>query len=153
MGRPMMPSPTKPMRSIARSLPSHARARLSSPARRSRMPVGPTMAARPRRGKRPARPMTSHDEERRPMPTLHANGIDLYYESQGAGPAVVLVHGFGDSAELWRAQVEAFRDRYQVVTLDMRGHARSAAPADLGLYTQDGVVEDVRAVMDAAGVG
>ena len=86
------------------------------------------------------------------MPILHANGIDLYYESHGAGPAVVLVHGFGDSGALWDAQVAAFRDRYQVVTLDMRGHARSEAPADLGLYTQDGVVEDVRAVMDAAGV-
>ena len=86
------------------------------------------------------------------MPILHANGIDLYYESHGAGPAVVLLHGFGDSGTLWDAQVAAFRDRYQVITLDMRGHARSDAPADLGIYTQDGVVEDVRAVMDAVGV-
>ena len=86
------------------------------------------------------------------MPILHANGIDLYYESHGAGPAVVLLHGFGDSGTLWDAQVAAFRDRYQVITLDMRGHARSDAPADLGLYTQDQVVEDVRAVMDAVGV-
>ena len=86
------------------------------------------------------------------MPTLQANGIDLYYESHGAGPAIVLTHGFSDSAALWHAQVAAFQDCYQVVTMDMRGHARSAAPADLGLYTQDQVVEDLRAVMDAAGV-
>ena len=86
------------------------------------------------------------------MPSLHANGIDLYYESQGTGPAVVLTHGFADSGALWHAQVEALRDRYQVVTMDMRGHARSQAPADLGLYTQDQVVEDLRAVMDDAGV-
>ena len=86
------------------------------------------------------------------MPTLHANGTDLYYESQGRGPAIVLVHGFADSAALWQAQVDAFADRYQVVTVDMRGHGRSEAPEDLGLYTQDQVVEDVRAVMDAVGV-
>lgn len=86
------------------------------------------------------------------MPTLHANGIDLYYESHGQGPAMVLVHGFGDSGALWQAQVDAFADRYQVVTMDMRGHGRSESPVDPGLYTQDQVVEDLRAVMDAAGV-
>ena len=86
------------------------------------------------------------------MPTLHANGIDLYYESHGSGPAIVLTHGFSDSGALWHAQVEAFQDRYQVVTMDMRGHARSESPSDPGLYTQDQVVEDLRAVMDAAGV-
>ena len=86
------------------------------------------------------------------MPILHANGIDLYYESQGSGPAIVLVHGFADSAALWQAQVDAFQDRHQVVTVDMRGHARSESPQDPGLYTQDQVVEDLRAVMDATEV-
>lgn len=86
------------------------------------------------------------------MPTLHANGIDLYYESHGSGPAIVLTHGFSDSGALWHAQVEAFQDRFQVVTMDMRGHARSESPTDPGVYTQDQVVEDLRAVMDAAGV-
>ena len=86
------------------------------------------------------------------MPILYVNGIDLYYQSSGSGPAIVLTHGFSDSGALWHAQVEAFKDRYQVVTMDMRGHARSESPVDPGLYTQDQVVEDLRAVMDAAGV-
>jgi pimeloyl-ACP methyl ester carboxylesterase len=85
------------------------------------------------------------------MTTLHANGIDLYYEVRGRGPTIVLLHGFADSGALWQAQVDALRDRYQIITMDMRGHARSESPADLGLYTQDQVVEDVRAIMDAAG--
>ena len=86
------------------------------------------------------------------MPTVDANGITLYYETHGTGPEVVLIHGFGDSAALWQAQVDGLQDRYRLTTLDMRGHARSGAPSDVGLYTQDQIVEDVRAVMDAAGV-
>lgn len=83
------------------------------------------------------------------MPTLETNAVRLHYDEAGSGPAIVLIHGFGDSGLLWQAQVDHFKDRYRVVTMDMRGHGRSEAPEDLGLYTQDQVVEDVRAIMDA----
>jgi 3-oxoadipate enol-lactonase len=86
------------------------------------------------------------------MPFLNVFGTKLYYEdtptTAGEQGVIVLVHGFGDSAMLWTEQVRHFRDRYRVVTVDMRGHARSDAPEELGLYTQDQVVEDLRAVMD-----
>ena len=86
------------------------------------------------------------------MPFLDAFGTTLYYRDTEASAAqqgtLVLVHGFGDSAMLWTEQVQHFSDRYRVVTVDMRGHARSGSPEDLGLYTQDQVVEDLRAVMD-----
>jgi len=35
------------------------------------------------------------------------NGIRLYYESQGDGRPVVLVHGLGSSSDMWRYQVPA----------------------------------------------
>jgi pimeloyl-ACP methyl ester carboxylesterase len=89
------------------------------------------------------------------MPRLDVFCTHLYYEDTGQvsrpEDTLVLVHGFGDSGLLWKAQVEHFKDRYRVVTMDMRGHARSGAPEELGLYTQDQVVEDVRAIMDHVG--
>lgn len=86
------------------------------------------------------------------MPTVRAHGTTLYYDSAGDGPAIVLTHGFGDSGLLWQPQVDHFRDRYQVVTHDIRGHARSGSPRQLGQYTQDQVVEDVRLIMDRLGI-
>jgi len=46
------------------------------------------------------------------------NGIRLYYESQGDGPPVVLVHGLGLSGDMWRYQAPALAQRYRVITLD-----------------------------------
>ena len=86
------------------------------------------------------------------MPELRAHGTTLHYESAGSGPALLLTHGFGDSGLLWLAQVEALAPRFQVITHDLRGHARSGSPLELGTYTQDQVVEDVRAILDHLGV-
>jgi len=90
-----------------------------------------------------------HSAEGTAISELAANGTTLFYEEAGSGPAIVLTHGFGDSGLLWQPQVDAFQDRFRLVTHDIRGHARSGAPEDPGTYTQDQVVEDVRAIMDA----
>ena len=86
------------------------------------------------------------------MPTLSIHATTLHYDASGAGPAILLTHGFGDSGLLWKAQVDRFASRYRVITHDMRGHGRSGSPTQLGQYTQDQVVEDVRAILDHAGV-
>jgi pimeloyl-ACP methyl ester carboxylesterase len=65
---------------------------------------------------------------------------------------VVLTHGLGDCAELWSSLAEALADSYRVVAWDMRGHYRSEAPEDLSQYTQDLVVEDLRALCDHLGI-
>lgn len=86
------------------------------------------------------------------MPTARLNGIEIYYQEQGAGFPVVMTHGLGDCAELWAPLGEALADRYRLVSWDMRGHYRSEAPADLSQYTQDIVVEDLRALCDHLGI-
>ena len=56
--------------------------------------------------------------------------IDLYYEDHGAGPAVVLVHGFLSSSRSWEKQVVAlYRAGFRVVAYDRRGFGRSSMPA------------------------
>jgi len=86
------------------------------------------------------------------MPTARLNGIEIYYQEQGDGFPVVLTHGLGDCAELWSPLAGALADRYRVVSWDMRGHYRSEAPEDLSQYTQDIVVEDLRALCDHLGI-
>jgi pimeloyl-ACP methyl ester carboxylesterase len=86
------------------------------------------------------------------MPTAKLNGIEIYYEDAGSGFPVVMTHGLGDCAELWAGLAQALSDRYRVVSWDMRGHFRTEAPDDLALYTQDIVVEDLRALCDHLGI-
>lgn len=86
------------------------------------------------------------------MPTVALNGIDIYYQEQGSGYPLVMTHGLGDIAELWSPLAEALADSYRTVSWDMRGHNRSGSPEELSAYTQDIVVEDLRALCDHLGI-
>ncbi len=66
------------------------------------------------------------------MPIAQLNGIDLYYESHGEGPAVVFLHGAAGNHLSWWQQVPAFRDRYRCVTIDHRGFGSSTDPEQKG---------------------
>ncbi len=55
------------------------------------------------------------------MPFAPVNGIDLFYESHGTGPAIVFLHGRGGNHLAWWQQVPHFANRFRVVTLDQRG--------------------------------
>ena len=64
---------------------------------------------------------------------IQANGISLYVEDHGAGVPVLLLHGWPDSARLWRHQVPVLAaSGYRVITPDMRGFGRSELPAGTG---------------------
>jgi 3-oxoadipate enol-lactonase len=62
------------------------------------------------------------------MPRLHLRDVELCYEVEGHGPPLVLIHGLGSSGRDWELQVPAFREQYQVLTFDLRGHGRSDKP-------------------------
>ncbi len=64
------------------------------------------------------------------MPTLHANGVELYYERHGAGEPVLLIHGLGSSTRDWDSQVPELSRQFQVITFDVRGHGRSGKPKE-----------------------
>lgn len=86
-----------------------------------------------------------------------SDGIRLAFERLGAGKPIMLVHGFGSSrGQNWKSTgwygtlTDAGR---QIVAMDCRGHGESDKPHDEALYGHDRMAEDVRTVMDAAGVG
>jgi pimeloyl-ACP methyl ester carboxylesterase len=87
------------------------------------------------------------------MSYLDRDGVCIYYEQRGAGPAVLLSHGYSASARMWQGQMEALSDSYHMIGWDMRGHDRSDSPDDPSLYSHVASIADMAAVLDACGVG
>jgi 3-oxoadipate enol-lactonase len=54
------------------------------------------------------------------MPFASVNGIDLFHESDGTGPAIVFLHGRGGNHLSWWQQVPHFAKRFRCITLDQR---------------------------------
>jgi pimeloyl-ACP methyl ester carboxylesterase len=72
---------------------------------------------------------------------------------QGEGPAVLFCHGFPDTAETWRSQMQAVAEAgYRAVALDMRGYGRSFAPEAPDLYTALHITGDLIGVLDALSI-
>jgi 3-oxoadipate enol-lactonase len=69
------------------------------------------------------------------MPRVNVNGINLYYEVSGSGPSLVLCHGYTGSHQDWMFQVPVLAQKYQVVTIDHRGHGTSDAPSSADAYS------------------
>jgi len=75
------------------------------------------------------------------------DGLRLYYETHGAGPPVVFVHGLTGTHDLWKYQVPAVANRYQAITLDLRGHGQTDKPP--GPYSVPMFAEDLLALLDS----
>ena len=86
------------------------------------------------------------------MPSLDCDGVKLHYEDDGAGPAVLLTHGFGASTGMWQGQVTVFANRYRLIRWDMRGHGGSGCPDDAALYSQPRTVDDIAAILNHLGI-
>src|SRR5581483_10526690 len=82
------------------------------------------------------------------MPRINADGVELYYESLGEGPPLIL-QAHDHRAWLF-FQAPYFAQHYTVYTFDRRGTGRSAAPP--GPWTMADFARDVRAFMDALGI-
>ena len=76
-------------------------------------------------------------------------GGRLYYEVEGSGDAIVLIHGnFGDRRH-WDQQVDAFTRDYRVVRYDVRGYGKSSLPVEGDPYASS---EDLAALLDQLGI-
>lgn len=73
--------------------------------------------------------------------------VELYYEVQGTGKPVVLIHGWPLSGRAWEAQLPALVEAgYQVITYDRRGFGQSSKPWNG--YDYDTLAQDLKALMD-----
>jgi pimeloyl-ACP methyl ester carboxylesterase len=80
------------------------------------------------------------------------DGTKLYYEEQGTGAPVVLLHGLSvdisgnwKTPGIWSALVDA---GHRVIGFDARGHGRSEKPHQPSAYDDDAMVRDVGALLD-----
>ncbi len=78
--------------------------------------------------------------------TFTHDGVKLYYEVYGSGEPLLLVHGNGGSIADWKAQIDYFRTRYQVIAMDSREHGRSADSP--GRITYEKMADDLAALLD-----
>jgi len=82
---------------------------------------------------------------------LRANGLVFPASAYGSGPLVLCMHGFPDTPQSFRHQIEPLVDAgYRVVTPYMRGYAPSAIP-DNGIYQGAALGQDVIALIDSLG--
>ncbi len=87
------------------------------------------------------------------MSDIVSDGLRIHYEVDGAGPWLVLQHGFAMSARRWReaGYVEGLSDHYTCILIDARGHGESDKPHDPALYTPELMARDIIAVLDTLG--
>ncbi|WP_283805487.1 alpha/beta fold hydrolase [Bradyrhizobium tropiciagri] len=53
--------------------------------------------------------------------TCRANGIRQFYLEAGAGPSIVLLHGFPETSFAWRFQIPVLASNCRVIAPDLRG--------------------------------
>jgi 3-oxoadipate enol-lactonase len=84
------------------------------------------------------------------MTSIRINDINLAYTDVGAGPPIVLIHGYPFNRSLWNEQTEALNSKYRVVAPDLRGFGESDSSE--GTATMARMAEDVAALMDALAI-
>ncbi|HZE73512.1 MAG TPA: alpha/beta fold hydrolase [Pyrinomonadaceae bacterium] len=72
------------------------------------------------------------------MTKVHIRGIDIAYDDEGTGAAIILLHGYPFNRSMWREQVSALRPSHRIITPDLRGHGETdAVPATIPEMARD----------------
>lgn len=74
------------------------------------------------------------------------DAVNLYFESDGDGDPVLLVHGVGSGRHDWAAAGRVLSDRFRVIRCDLRGHGQSPAPD--GDWRIDDFSNDIARLLD-----
>src|ERR1700747_3866939 len=78
---------------------------------------------------------------------IAVDGAKIHVRVGGSGPAVVLLHGFGDTGDMWAPAAAVLVKDHTVIVPDLRGMGLSDHP-DTG-YTKRNQAVDIAGVMDA----
>lgn len=89
----------------------------------------------------------------KPQIATSPDGTKIAYEVTGSGPALLLVHGGGQTRRSWNqiGYVDRLAKQFTVITMDLRGTGDSDKPVVQEAYALDRLIEDFVAVADAAG--
>jgi pimeloyl-ACP methyl ester carboxylesterase len=81
---------------------------------------------------------------------IATNGTTIHVRSGGRGPAVVLLHGYGETGDMWASMAAELASDHTVVVPDLRGMGLSAKPS--GGFDKKTQAGDVAGVLDALGI-
>jgi pimeloyl-ACP methyl ester carboxylesterase len=85
------------------------------------------------------------------MHSLRSDDAEIFYEIQGDGPPVILLHPFPAHHEFWLPVIPALESRYRLILPDLRGHGESEIGQGPALMAKHAA--DIARIMDAAGIG
>jgi 3-oxoadipate enol-lactonase len=80
------------------------------------------------------------------VPRANVNGIELYYEEHGSGPALLLVPGLGADARLFGGVIGLLAATCHVIVFDPRGAGQSDKPP--GPYSIEQMADDAQGLLD-----
>jgi 2-succinyl-6-hydroxy-2,4-cyclohexadiene-1-carboxylate synthase len=86
------------------------------------------------------------------MARVVVNGVRFNVARAGAGPALVLLHGFTGGATTWEPHVPVFARDFDTVAIDLLGHGASAVPAEPARYRVEHAVADLTGLLDRLGI-
>ncbi len=96
--------------------------------------------------------MTPADPTSARSRVLPVRGGHVHLVEQGAGPLVVLLHGFPETWRSWRHQLPALAGAgFRAAAVDLRGYGGSSVPADVAAYRVTELVQDVADVVHGLG--
>lgn len=85
------------------------------------------------------------------MPKTTINGAEIYYESYGDGPPLVLIPGFASGAWSWAWQINDLLKNFRVITFDPRGIASSTV-SENDRVSIDSIADDIAGLLEALGI-
>ncbi|MFX0081706.1 MAG: alpha/beta fold hydrolase [Candidatus Hodarchaeota archaeon] len=84
------------------------------------------------------------------MPKKLVGDIKIYYEITGEGEPLLLIHGLGSSTRDWEENIPIFSKKYQVITVDIRGHGKTDKPK--GPYSIKNFAKDIAELLMSLGL-
>jgi pimeloyl-ACP methyl ester carboxylesterase len=87
------------------------------------------------------------------MPQLRRPGTFISYREDGAGPPLLLTHGFAATSAMFDLNLPVLTRGNRVIRWDLRGHGASGAPQDQACYTAAASVADMAALLDHLQLG
>jgi pimeloyl-ACP methyl ester carboxylesterase len=81
---------------------------------------------------------------------MNVGGASQYVRTGGSGPAVLLLHGFGDTGDMWQPLAEVLVTDHTVIVPDLRGMGLSTHPE--GGYEKTSQARDLASILDRQGV-
>ena len=82
---------------------------------------------------------------------IETNGTTIYVRTGGTGSTVMLLHGYGETGDMWAAMAADLARDHAVIVPDLRGLGLSAKPA--GGFEKKNQAGDIAGVLDALGAG